>query len=170
MNFGVGLIPLVIECVVFLFVLIGTPLETFRLHNPLGSDSCITLWGARNCGSASYSSRDFRCNREKSTMNAGAAFAIISIFVTLVAILTFFLTGKLSPAGLIGKICAILAVFTILIAWATPASVFHQHMCKMLSIRLHSYKENGWHLAAGFGLMVTAWCLQIIAVVLSFVL
>ncbi|ORC86593.1 amastin-like surface protein-like protein [Trypanosoma theileri] len=169
MKFGLGLIPLVVEAIVFLFVLIATPLEMFRL-DVLGGDSCITLWGARKCSSTKYSSRSFQCDRQRNTMRAGAAFAIISIFFTLVCVFMIFLKDTIKIGSFVAKVCAIVSVCTILIAWATAAGVYHQKMCKILLFELPSYKNDGWKLGAGFGLMVTAWCLQVINAVLCFIL
>ncbi|EPY38974.1 amastin-like surface protein-like protein [Angomonas deanei] len=96
-------------------------------------------------------------------MNAGAAFAIISIFVTLVALIFgIFMIVKIKCAVFIPLVLVAVSLVTILIAWACPASMKTSSIC--------GWKWDYMHYGAGFGLMVTAWVLELLNLVFLIIL
>uniref|UniRef100_A0A0A9Z153 NF-X1-type zinc finger protein NFXL1 n=1 Tax=Lygus hesperus TaxID=30085 RepID=A0A0A9Z153_LYGHE len=143
---------------VFALTVIGTPLSMIDISN---TPACYTLWGYKpDCGQTGYSLRGrdaFQCGHRRSVMYAGAAFAIISIFNTLMAfILCAFMALRVIVPKYLALFFAMWAVITLCIAWACPAAVFHRRMCNN-----GPYKSTG-RFGAGFALLVTAFGLQIL--------
>lgn len=168
-SFVGGIIFTAIQAIVFLFVLVATPTSQF---NARGGGGCFTLWGYKlDCGSTKYNARGtaaFGCGHRRNNMNGGAAFAIFSIFTTLVALIFGVLMICRIPCSfIIPLVFTILSVATILVSWACVAGVYTTNMC---SGTLSYGKFSSWTTyGAGFGLMVTAWCLEVIAVVVLLV-
>lgn len=156
---------IVVECVVFLFALIATPIAQFKLEG--FATMCITMWGLKlKCDSTKYDARGadaFGCDQAKNNMAAAAAFSILSIVVLLAAIAWGFLLilQKVSFKW-IRPILALVATVFLLICWACVAGVYTSKMCEAADFEKYSYKEFGYRYGAGFGLMVTAWVLQLL--------
>lgn len=145
----------------FLFVLVATPLDVFQARNDAITGECASMFGWKRCGSHAVT-RSFVCGI-KGTMEAAAAFAIISIFVTL----TTFLLYTLTIINVFKKPLVLLALdaaacLTILISWACVAGAYNEGTCLGLPENsvYYSFRYGG-----AFGLMVTAWVLQMIALV-----
>ncbi|KPA79186.1 amastin-like surface protein-like protein [Leptomonas pyrrhocoris] len=155
-----------LQFTVFLFVLVSTPIDQLKFK---GSDACWTFFGAKiKCSNAKRSATGieaFGCAHRRNNMNGGAAFAIFSICTTLAALVFGILMLLRIPcAVLIPLILTCLSVLTILISWACVAGVYSERMCSTSTsngVKASAFMDYG----AGFGLMVTAWCLQIINVV-----
>ncbi|RNF18151.1 amastin [Trypanosoma conorhini] len=161
-------------CIAFVFVCVGTPTAQFRGRGYLhGADvsklSCVSLWGMKNdCTKDTYDLRpgDFVCpdsaSRLKQVFQAGEAFAIISIFVTLASIIAvgyhFFRSSSVVPT----MILAVAGVVTILIPWACMAAVYNGKMCGS-AFRTNWQKQ--WKYSAAFGLYVAGWCSQVLGTV-----
>lgn len=165
-NIILAVVCLVIEAIVFVLTVVATPLDVFRSKtNANRIYGTFSMWGAKRCGGLKTVSglkyKGFGTSSNEKTMNAAAAFAIISIFTTLVAlVLTVLLVCKCIFRVIPGIFSAI-SFITLLVSWACMAGVFHM---KVDGVRLFSeYK-----LASAFGLMVAAWCLQTIEMVLVF--
>lgn len=156
----------VVQFIVFLFVLVGTP--TAQLTSK-STQACWTLFGAKSrCSNSKRSATGveaFGCAHRRNNMNGGAAFAIISIFTTLAALVFGVLMLLRIPcAVLIPLILTCLSVLTILICWACVAGVHTTNMCSNSVANIFLNPRSASY-GAGFGLMVTAWCLQIVNVV-----
>ncbi|CAD2219866.1 amastin-like surface protein-like protein [Angomonas deanei] len=169
-----GIIYTILQAIVFIFVLVATPIDMFKPKNnnfwitipgwsPAGRGSCYTMWGYKtDCSSTKYTSKGtaaFGCGRRRNNMNGAAAFAIISIFLTLVALVFGILLICKCLGAIVPLILSIIAMVTILISWACVAGVYTQGFCGG-----NPYKTNMKY-GAGFGLLVTAWCLEVILVI-----
>ncbi|KEG08650.1 amastin-like surface protein-like protein [Trypanosoma grayi] len=167
MGFAFGitkhLIFLILQAIVFLFVVIATPLAVYR--SPL-TNACYTMWGYKlNCDSTSVQA-SWSCNQQRDTMRAAAAFSIISIFFSLIstalAALSLFCNMRLS--NMILFVLSVLIVFTLMVCWACIAHVHDANVCSPISGgsigRFYGY-------GAGFGLLVTSWVVQILASILA---
>ncbi|KAG5493074.1 hypothetical protein GH5_01803 [Leishmania sp. Ghana 2012 LV757] len=172
MECKIGLILYVIlQFIAFLLVLVGTPLDMFRGSGEqvINKKACITLWGFKNdCHSSKYDNRSDElwasCPGRRSRFRAAQAFAVISIFVY----------GAGCLLGLLSLYCCywlrwvclglnILGIVTLCITWASMVVVFHDSegdMCHNL--------DSEAKLAAGFALLLTAWCLDIIDILFLF--
>lgn len=147
-----------IEFMVFALTVIATPLSMIDVTNTPG---CFTLWGFKpDCGQTGYTQRGvdaFNCKHRRSVMYCGAAFAIISIFNTLMAFIFCALMAlRVIVPKYLALFFAIFAVITLCIAWACPAAVYHKGMCGR--VRYGYFGRYG----AGFALLVTAFALQIL--------
>ncbi|CAD2221611.1 amastin-like surface protein-like protein [Angomonas deanei] len=98
-------------------------------------------------------------------MNAGAAFSIISIATTLVALIFgILMIIKIKCIIIVPFVFVSLSIVTILITWATVASTKSLKMCGIDGAKYAPQKYATY--GAGFALMVTAWCLQVLNLVL----
>jgi hypothetical protein len=155
----------VLQFIVFLFVLVSTPIDQLKYKSTSG---CWTFFGYKSrCSNTKLSATGtaaFGCAHRRDNMNGGAAFAIISIFTTLAAfIFGLLMLLHIACAVLIPLLLTCLSVVTILISWACIAGVYTERMCgdSLIATKMSDFMDYG----AGFGLMVTAWCLQIVNVV-----
>ncbi|CAG9574596.1 amastin-like surface protein-like protein [Leishmania major strain Friedlin] len=158
-------IAAVLQLAVFLFVIVATPISQFDVKNGSG---CYTFIGYKTeCSLSAVSATGtaaFGCKQRRDSMGSGAAFAIISILTTLAALVFIALMLLRIPCAVFPPLLfTCLSVFTILISWACVASVYSIRMCNDPFYRFVHY-------GPGFGLMVTAWCLQVINVVVLFML
>lgn len=142
---------------IFLFVLIATPVDTFKARkNAINVAKCASMFGWKPCG-AHGTTGGFKCGI-KSNMNGAAAFAIISILVTLVSFILYIL----SMLDIFKKYFMLLildgvAWLTTLISWACVAQVYNAGKCATLPYS--SRVKDHYQYAGSFGLMVTAWVL-----------
>ncbi|CAM42334.1 amastin-like surface protein-like protein [Leishmania braziliensis MHOM/BR/75/M2904] len=151
-----------IQFLVLLFVVIATPISQI---DSMTSKMCYTLWGSKSdCSKVGYTGRGKMafggCGQRVNNMNGGAAFAIISILTTLVAL--FFgimMLIRVSCPVILPLFFTSVSVVTILISWACVAGAFTIKMCG------DRWSNFAMKYGPGFGLMVTAWCLQIANVV-----
>lgn len=167
-----AIVCLVVECVVLVLTVVGTPIAQFR---PSGvSSSCITLWGYKmDCGSTKYTARGisaFGCGQAKNNMTAAAAFSIMAIVVILFTILWALLrVARLVYVVWMLPILSIVGGFLLLVCWACVAGVYTIPMCGFDSAGRRSYHALGYNYGAGFGLMVAAWVLQCLLVIFLFI-
>nr|ACS87843.1 g-amastin [Angomonas deanei] len=171
----IAIVCLVLEAIIFLFVLIGTPIDVFKTKSKAPPRTCYSMWGVKQCGAhkanpAGAIYKGFPSKAILNNMNGAAAFAIISIFVTLVSlVLTVLLVCKCIPK-IIPAVVSILAFFTILIVWACQAGSYNKGTDYgsifgiVITIKIKQYCNY----AGSFGLFVTAWCLQAIEMILVF--
>jgi hypothetical protein len=168
----IAIICLILEAIIFLFCVIGTPVDVFRAKTKISGSRrrCYSMWGIKDCGAHkvhpdNLPNKGFPSSSIRSTMNAAAAFAIISIFVTLVSmILTILLVCK-CVFRVIPGVVSIIAFITTLIVWACQAGAYYKKYGVTI---LEDKIKNHFHYAGSFGLFVTAWCLQTIEMVLVF--
>ncbi|CAJ1025785.1 Amastin surface glycoprotein, putative [Leishmania lindenbergi] len=156
-----AIISTALQFLVFLFVLVATPISQFE---SVMGPGCFTLFGFKShCSSLSVDTTGtaaFGCAQRRNNMNGGAVFAIISLFTTLAAlVLVVMLLLRIPCTVPFALLFAALSVFTILISWACVAGAFTIKMCG------DRWSNFAMKYGPGFGLMVTAWCLQIANVV-----
>ncbi|ORC88730.1 amastin-like surface protein-like protein [Trypanosoma theileri] len=150
-----------LQAAVFLLILFSTPLDVFRAW---GIGGCYGFFGLKHCGAfgGTIISTSWGCSRRESTMDAAAAFAIISILssctATVMALLMYFRTCFLRLSLFI---VSLLTGITLLITWACVADVYHKPMCGSGTGfgALYNY-------GPAFGLIVFTWILQVFAVIL----
>lgn len=205
------LIFTVVECAVFLLLLVGIPLAQFKARpmqyclNQSSSVSsfascienldiampCYTMWGYKeNCAGTAYIARGiaaFECPRRRNTMNAAAAFSIISLFLCIaIALGGLMLYTNSCQSILVVLVLTVIAVFTHLISWACVADVYNSRMCGLADMLDGGIDGNyvnyfGWSdlgtrgkdafsLGSGFALLVISWCAQLVNCVIVAVL
>lgn len=171
----IAIVCLIVEAIIFLFCVVGTPVDAFRAKSKVKPRQCYSMWGKKTCGAHKNNPdklphKGFPSSKIRSIMNAAAAFSIISIFFTLVAmILAILLVCKCMPSFIAG-IFSIIAFISTLIVWACQAGVYYKKYDYTIAsgaIEKRKIKDD-YHYYASFGLFVTAWCLQTIEMVLVF--
>ncbi|KAK7196204.1 Amastin surface glycoprotein [Novymonas esmeraldas] len=168
-NVFLAIACLVLEAIVFILTVVGTPIDVFRSRAPAfaGVRACYSMWGSKRCGNYRANSpkstfKGFPSSGIEKTMNAASAFAIISIFLTLVAmVLTVLLVCK-CIFRVIPGIFSVLAFVTLLVCWACMAGAYNKSYGPGLRIK------RGYSYTGGFGLIVAAWCLQTVEMILVF--
>lgn len=164
----------IVQFLVFLFVLISTPLEHFVAKGNWGNGSgCFTMFGYQNSCRGSYTSKGteaWGCVKRRDNMNAAGAFAIISIITTLAALVFGILMVIRIPCAVLFPVVLVLvSVLTILISWGCVAAVYGQNMCKGNAAVGAAFKFFTSY-GPGFGLMVTAWCFEVVNLILIILL
>lgn len=155
------LVLVVLHFLVFLFVLIATPLDVFKARQNSQFHDCASMFGWKPCGARSVVD-GFHCGIS-GNMNGAAAFAIISIFVTMASFVLLMLsTFDVFKKSLIVLIVDGVGCLTILVSWGCVAGAYNLGTCVALP-----YSNISYNYAYGpsFGLMVTAWVLEILAIV-----
>ncbi|AYU82520.1 amastin-like surface protein, putative [Leishmania donovani] len=157
----------VLQFVAFLLLLVGMPIEVFRLRVAGGSTVCITLWGQKlSCTSVGYlffQEVVWRsCRKRVARFRAAQAFVIISIFVSLAA----FIAGVtfLYGISLLRWVCLVLNVVgmvTSCVVWAAMAVTYNKTDDRVC-LPVKTLGRYG----AGFVLFVLAWILDIINIIL----
>ncbi|KPI85575.1 amastin-like protein [Leptomonas seymouri] len=82
----------ILQLIAFLFILVGTPIDQFRLSSQemFSNTPCLTLWGwKQKCNSATYDTRTntlwSSCPNRKDRFRAAEALSIIAIGLSLIA-------------------------------------------------------------------------------------
>ncbi|KAL7696247.1 amastin-like protein [Lotmaria passim] len=82
----------IVQFIAFLFILVGTPIDQFRLSTDdmFSNSPCLTIWGWKNkCISATWNTRTntlwSSCPDRKDRFRASEGLAIAAIVITLVA-------------------------------------------------------------------------------------
>ncbi|KPA82130.1 amastin-like protein [Leptomonas pyrrhocoris] len=176
MGVKVGIvIYCILQFIAFLFLLVGTPIDMFRAKNEdtIGNKPCLTMWGTKEkCYSTKYDIRPddlfVLCKERRDRFRAAEAFAIIHIVVYLVACILGFV--QLCCCSCLRWACLALNILgiTSCISWAIMADLYLRNSSASLtwSGSPNCYKFNlAFKYGAGFGLLVTAWCLNIVAMV-----
>ena len=160
----------ILQFIAFLFILVGTPIDMFRAHEKSvwGNTQCLTMWGFKmKCYSNTYDIKPSKlfpaCTGRKDRFRAAEAFAIINIVVYGVACILGFV--QLCCCGCLRWVCLVLNIFgiTSVVSWAIMADAHSTKKgdglgyCAKLSV---DYKYG-----AGFALLVTGWCLDIVDIV-----
>ncbi|KPA85829.1 g-amastin [Leptomonas pyrrhocoris] len=146
---------------IVLFVVVATPVDVFKARKNARASGCASMFGWKECGAHRVSSA-FKCGI-KSNMGGAAAFAIISIFVTVAAFILLLLsTLNAFKRPLVVLILDGVACLTMLISWACVAGAYNQGTCLSLPYGSVSYSYS---YAGSFGLMVTAWVFEVLAIV-----
>ncbi|AYU79213.1 amastin-like surface protein-like protein [Leishmania donovani] len=151
----------VIQFLVLLFVVIATPISQIDSKT---SRTCYTFWGMKSdCRKVHYTAKGKgafgNCRQRLNNMSGGAAFAIVSVFTTLAALVFgILMLIRVSCAVVFPLIFTCISIFTIFISWACVAGAYTIKMCGM------KWSNYSLEYGPGFGLMITAWCLQIVNV------
>lgn len=152
---------------------------------------CVTAWGMKlGCNTASYYNRDFThtfCERVRLDFKIVEAFCLMCIFFMFVGLIM----GVLSILQKVGKgptaaIGTTAMVFSI-IPWGVLAGMYHQQPCcettgwntdvkvttcvgdnTDVTVPIPPFGKMGSY-GAGFGLLVTSWCLMVIAIIFAFI-
>lgn len=166
------LIMIASSAVSLVLTVIGTPLAQIK---STANDACITMWGLKNtCNDNTYTTRtaDLEttyCAAWTSRMKAAEAFAIISIVAEAVT-LVLTIVGFLQKQNVMRWVSGALGVFcvtSLVITWGAVAADYQMDVCN----RGWSIKDGGnVQLGAGFGLIVTSFCVMVVASVLVLVL
>ncbi|KAG5503468.1 hypothetical protein JKF63_05607 [Porcisia hertigi] len=163
---GVVVFTVIQFCVVVL-VIIATPLS--QLESMI-SRQCYTFWGYKMiCSSLSHNLQGKiafgNCTQRYNNMNGGAAFAIISIFTTIMALVFgILMLLRISCTVILPLVFTCLSVITLMITWACVVGAFTLEMCDI------RWSSLALKYGPGFGIMVTACCVQFINVVLLLLL
>lgn len=167
-----------LEALVFLFTLIGTLTAQYRTKTD--AKFCYTLWGYKeNCSKPAYKSEvtadgrigsmdlAYGCGERKDRIVAASVLAVLSIFVTVgaiilgVCVILNFVRNSPFPAILSG-IC----LSFLLTAFVLVADVYNQGYCK----ELRSLRNMQMKLAEGFALLIVAFIFQFCNCVVAFLL
>ncbi|KPA83089.1 putative Surface protein amastin [Leptomonas pyrrhocoris] len=179
------------SCVVFLFIVTSAPVSQFRGKGlTVGTDgvvsgasklACVTVWGLKNdCSKMNYEHRpvDMTCNQASALFKVSEAFYIIAALTTCGASLL----GGLYFLGIKTKIAlyvlTVLNIVFILIPWACMTGVWYQNYCGGSTVPISTETgsvggipygkqlRDNFKTSAAYGLTVSAWCIQIIGLIL----
>ncbi|XQJ24939.1 amastin-like protein [Leishmania guyanensis] len=162
----------VLQFIAFLFVLVATPIDMFRLKadGTFDNSLCITLWGLKNkCYGLKYEDDVFSlwsvCGTRTQRFRAAQAFAIISIFVYgLAAVLGFILLWCCTYLRRVCLALNVTGIVTLCVVWASMAVTYYTLDGQCFGMRFRM------KFGSGFVLLVMAWCLDIINIVLLLLL
>nr|ACS87844.1 g-amastin [Angomonas deanei] len=168
----IAIVCLVLEAIIFLFCVVGTPIDVFKAKSKVKPRMCYSMWGSKQCGPhktnpSGSANKGFPTSNIKSVMTAAAAFSIISIFFTLLALILTILVACKCMSGIIAGVISIIAFISTLIVWACQAGVYYKKY-RLVPIGPRYQIKDSYHYHASFGLFVTAWCLQTIEMILVF--
>ncbi|CAG9569381.1 amastin-like protein [Leishmania major strain Friedlin] len=166
----IGMLLYVIsQFLAFLFVLVGTPIDMFRVKGlgRFANTPCLTLWGGKEeCYSTkydvSYDELWANCNDRLLQFRVAEALAVISIFVYGLAFILGFIA--LFCCLCFRWVCLtlnILGIGTLGVVWALMVVVYYKDD-GLLCPRVSSRFDFGF----GFILLLVAWSLNIINIVL----
>ncbi|KPI88694.1 putative Surface protein amastin [Leptomonas seymouri] len=179
------------SCVVFLFIVTSAPVSQFRgkgmkadANNVVTGASklaCVTVWGLKNdCSKNNYEYRpaDMGCSKVSSLFKVSEAFYIIAALTTCAATVLggMFFIGFKSKVLL--YVLTVLNIAFTLIPWACMTGVWYKDYCGGSSVAINT--ENGnvagipygkqlrdnFKTSAAYGLTVSAFCIQIIGLIL----
>ncbi|CAM37353.1 amastin [Leishmania braziliensis MHOM/BR/75/M2904] len=158
----------IFQFIAFIFVLVATPLDMFRVKDlgRFGSTPCLTLWGGKeNCNDlksdTSYHELWSFCPGRLARFRMAEVFAVISIFVYGLAALFGFIV--LFCCSFFHWICLALnitGVVTVCVVWVLMVFDYYnaEDLCPAINTR--------FDFGNGFGLFVAAWCLNLVNTVL----
>lgn len=159
----------ILQCIAFLFILVGSPIDQFRAKDTdvFSVKGCLTFWGYKEkCYSLTYNQRPptlfADCNGRKTRFQAAEAFSIISIALSLLGLIFGFV--QLCCCRCLRWVCFVLnllLVGTVCVCWACMVSEYYNNRssndgtasANVNCIRLKDSSKYG----AGFALYVTGW-------------
>lgn len=149
---------------------------------------CVTAWGMKaGCRSTGYYNRDYTtnfCYRVRTNFRVIEAFFLMSLaFMVFAFIAALFSVCQKVGKGSVGAL-SVFAVMVCVIPWGVVAGMYWQKPCcetdywhtpQQVRVCVFSngsqdvppFKDMGSY-GAGFGLTVTAWCLQVVASIFAF--
>ncbi|CAJ1039301.1 putative Amastin surface glycoprotein [Leishmania shawi] len=166
------------SCTVFMFLVTSAPISQFR-GSGIRTDgsggasklACVTSWGLKNdCNNNHYDYRStsITCARSRQLFQVAQAFYIIAVIVSFL--------GIKAKVALI--VLGFLEVVVALIPWVCMTAVWHNDYCGQSTVMINasSGKANGvpygsvlrtaFKMSAGYGMTVTAWCVQVVGLTL----
>ncbi|CAJ1014457.1 Amastin surface glycoprotein, putative [Leishmania lindenbergi] len=173
MEFNVFIIVYaVLQFIAFLLVVVGTPLDMFRVRGRLvpTQQACLTLWGFKDsCGDRSISrtlATFFnQCTEARNHFYVAATLAVISIFVYCAA----FVLGviMLYCCVYLRWVCLVLNIVgsvTLATSWVFVVLVFHQtdlSNCLLMRVSIS--------FGVGFAVFLVAWVLELVSIAFLFI-
>jgi hypothetical protein len=161
----------ILQFVAFLFILVGTPIDMFRVKGEkvIGNKGCVTMWGyKKKCYSTTYDLKVGKifelCKGRKDRFRAAEAFAIINIIIYGVACVLGFV--MLCCCHCLRWVCLVLNIFgfTSVVSWAIMADAYGSKSGDLGAGYCGKLKTL-YKYGAGFALLVTAWCLDIVNII-----
>ncbi|KPA76234.1 amastin-like surface protein-like protein [Leptomonas pyrrhocoris] len=169
-----AVVCIILEAIVFFLCVIGTPIDVYKSKVNTSPRLCYSMWGYKRCGAHKANpdklpNKGFPTSNIRSTMNAAAAFAIISIFLALVSMIMSVLLVCKCLSRIIPGVFSVIAFITTLIVWACQAGVYYKkYSVSSFGVETKIKIKDGFNYAGSFGLFVAAWCLQTIEMILVF--
>lgn len=159
----------VIQACVFVLVVVAAPIEQFEQRPTLGA-GCYTLFAYQHRCRQRHNSLTgiaaFDCAERRNYMNVSAVFVIMSIAATLASMVFGILMVLRIPCAVLFPLVLTCAASTsLLVSWACLSVVYGKRMCLV-----QSPFKIAVRYACGFGVLVTAFCLQLTDLVLLCVL
>ncbi|PBJ70058.1 amastin [Trypanosoma cruzi cruzi] len=154
----------------FLFVLVGTPIDQFRVRGKkaTGNTPCITLWGIKeDCHNTKYEltiGEVFRaCPSVLRLFRMAEAFSIISILLLLAATaLGVAAHFYLKTLKIFATLLLVVSIVTVGLVWIPMAYFYNRGVDNCFEGPLKKILKYG----GGFVIIVIGWCLIFVAVVL----
>jgi len=169
---AIGFLTMIASSAVSLILtVVGTPLAQFK---STVNDSCITLWGIKtSCTQNDYTIKtadmdSVTCTALTSRLKAGEAFSIISIFFEAV-VLTLTIVGFATKQNVLRWVSGALGIFAVaalIITWSPVAAIYNQDICGTGALSA----SGAYNYGAGFGLIVTSFCVMVVGSVAILVL
>eukprot|EP00744_Colponema_vietnamica_P015200 GILI01021313.1.p1 GENE.GILI01021313.1~~GILI01021313.1.p1 ORF type:complete len:223 (-),score=44.46 GILI01021313.1:212-880(-) len=158
-----------LRCIILVFLIIAAcvGLDGDQLRNDDNDQVYISLWEFKDATGTVTKVNDLGCSRLKERLRSGAALTIISIifyFFMLVLAMQDLIRGPKKVVTFIYTFFNIVSFVFILVSWCLVAAIYHQKDCGNFVP-----KDNGFHFAYGFALLVTVWCAQILAEVMRLI-
>nr|CCM17486.1 surface protein amastin, putative [Leishmania guyanensis] len=176
------------SCTVFMFLVTSAPISQFR-GSGIRTDgsggasklASVTSWGLKNdCNNNHYDYRStsITCARSRQLFQVAQAFYIIAVIVSFLSSLLsgLYFIGIKAKVALI--VLGFLEVVVALIPWVCMTAVWHNDYCGQSTVMINasSGKANGvpygsvlrtaFKMSAGYGMTVTAWCVQVVGLTL----
>lgn len=160
-----------LEFVAFVLFVVGTPIDMFRRsgEDTLGNTYCISLWGLKKkCYSTTYNYKINTlwelCSGRKNLFKAAEITAILTILILFVCFMLAFLACCCcKPCTCCIRLLlvplTIASIGTGAATWGCMASSYNSSNGKCPAIK------KDWSYGAGFGLLVTAWVINVINMV-----
>lgn len=112
---------------------------------------------------------DFQCKKTKQLFQAAEAFYIIAVVVSLAECLlaAFYFMGY--PTKISMYVLGFLNVICTLIPWAAITAIWKNDFCNQGQGSITGpFIRKNMKVSAGYGLTITAWCIQVIGMILLF--
>ncbi|CAJ1990616.1 Amastin surface glycoprotein [Leishmania donovani] len=161
------LIYVILQFLALLCLVVATPFDMFRevKGGVFGGSACVTLWGLQKvCLGTEYIMKTEllwkNCPSRRDRFLLAQAFDVISLAVYAVAFLFgFILLWCCSAFRWVCVALNIVGIGTVCVVWVLMVKVYHIDdgtVCMVL--------DKGFRFGIGFGLLLVAWVLDIIAI------
>ncbi|KEG07248.1 hypothetical protein DQ04_10431000 [Trypanosoma grayi] len=175
MKLGLSLITLAVQVLVLGLMVFAMLVPTNGMEE---TDSktvyCINFWASGVCTEHASPISKLECSGVKGAMQAGAAFSIISMVLSVAVVVLLILRGKFSGSNWAPRIAAMLCAIAILIVLVVILIAMGQH-CTLEAessgntVVFDTHNGTSRGLGLGFILVCIALVLEIVVAILSFV-